>query len=386
MALLKLEPTLREQAQTNYGALMEGFSFGSTNISFTGGSHAVSQARKWFNSLLKQYTVACLPCHKNLVPSALERLYTESLTVVLCVKCDDGTICYAQHLNMKTVQVNLLVCGRESFVERAVQILCYLEERIITFATMEAMHKLKSQPSYDFSYLSEQHKVHIQESAGPVVMIQSYSKDCIATVENILNQAKLNFERCSVVLQGTKAKIAHLTTAFAQNSDQTKIFFDSIYQSTSVEISYSDNEVRLTGSLQEIKVAEKMINNSDYFKDFTCETFEFECHPIFMELTENYLKEKFDQYQLDVSVWCYDNQPTQKPSRKTSEDDQMTPSTTIFYVEITSENDVHFATACEIVKVCCYIANDYMFLFCNMCIIMACVTQHFTHMHHVPNI
>ena len=357
MALLQLDPTLKEQAQNNFGVQMEGFSYGSTKISFIGSSQAVSQAREWFNSLLKQYTVACLPCHRNLVPSALERLSTESFSIVLCVKCDDGTICYAQHLNMKTVQVNLLVCGTEPFVERAVQILCYLEERVITFTTMEALHKLKSQPSYHFSSLSEQHKVHIQESTGPVVIIQSYSKDCIATVESILNQAKLSFERCSVVLQGSKAKITHLTAALAQHPDQIKIFFDAIYQATSVEILFLDNEIRLTGSLEEIKKAEKMIDNSNYLKDLTCEAFEFECHPSFMGLTENYLKEKFNQNQLDVSVYCYENQLNKKAPRNASKDNLMKPLTTIFCVEIGSKKDLHFATACEIVKVCCYIAK-----------------------------
>jgi len=353
MALLKLDPTLKEQAQNNFGVQMEGFSYGSTKISFIGGSQAVLQAREWLNSLLKQYTVTCLPCHRNLVPSALERLSTESFSTALCVKCDDGTICYAQHLNMNTVQVNLLVCGREPFVERAVQILCYLEERVITFTTMEALHKLKSQPSYHFSSLSERHKVHIQESIGPVVTIQSYSKDCIATVESILNQAKLSFERCSVVLQGSKAKITHLTAALARHPEQMKIFFDDIYQATSAEVLYLDNEIRLSGSLEEIKKAEKMINNSDYLKDLACEVFEFECHPSFMGLTENYLKKKFDQNLLDVSVYCYENQLTKNASK----DNLMKPLTTIFYVEIGSENDLHFATACEIVKVCCCIAK-----------------------------
>ena len=350
MTLLKLNPTLKEQAQSNYGAVMEGFSFGSTKISFTGSSQAVSQAREWFSSLLKQYTVASLPCHRVLVSSALERISTELLSVVLCVKCDDGTICYAQYMTVKTLQVILLVCGSEPFVQRAVEILNHPEERVVTFATMEALHKLKSQPSYDFNSLSEQHKVYIQESTGPVVTIQSYSKDRITTMESILNQAKLNVERCSVVFQGSKAKIAHLTEAFAQHPDQAMIFFDAIYQATSVETLCLGNEVRLTGSLDQIKAAEKMINNSDFLKGFKCETFEFECHPNFKGQTEKYLKTDFDQRQLDVSVKC-SYQKTDKLSRQTSKGDLTKSKSAIFYVEIESENDVHFAIASGIMKV-----------------------------------
>ena len=76
-----------------------------------------------------------------------------------------------------------------------------------------------------------------------------------------------------------------------------------------------------------------------------------------MGLTENYLKEKFNQNQLDVSVYCYENQLNKKAPRNTSKDNLMKPLTTIFYVEIGSKKDLHFATACEIVKVCCYIAK-----------------------------
>jgi len=350
MALLQLNPTLKEQVQTNYGALMEGFSFGSTKINFTGSSHAVSQAREWFKSLLKQYTIASLRCHRALIPSALDRLSTELLSVVLCVKCDDGTICYAQYMTIRTVQVILLVCGSEPFVQRAVEILNHPEERMITFSSMETLQQLKSQPTCDFSSLAQQHKVYIQESTDPVVTIQSYSKDCIVTVENILNHAKLSLEKCSVVLQGSKAKIAHLTASFARHPEQAKIFFDAIYQATSVETLCSNNEVRLTGSMDRIREAEKMINNSDFLRGFRCETFEFECHPNFKSQTEKYLKNDFDQRHLNVSVRCY-YQKADKLSRQTSKGDLTKSKSAIFYVEIESENAADFTTASGIVRV-----------------------------------
>jgi len=350
MTLLKLDPTLKEKAQKSFGALMEGFSCNSTKITFTGSSHAVSRAREWFNTLLKQYTVASLACKRGLISSALEHLSAEILSIVLYVKCDDGTICYAECMDIKTVQVALLVCGREPFVQRAVEILNHPEERIITFDTMAALHKLKSQPSYDFRSLSEQHKVDIQESTGPVVTIQSYSKDCTARVESILNQAKLSLEKCSVVLQGSKAKITYLTSAFAQHPEQAKIFFDAIHQATSVKIMCLDNKVNLTGSLDKIKAAEKMINDSDFLKGFKCKTFQFECHQNFEGQMEKYIKSNFNQHQFDVSVSFYYQNPDTL-SRQASEGDLTKSKSAIFYVEIESENDAHFTTACEIVKV-----------------------------------
>ena len=351
MALLKLNPTLKEQAQTNYGVLMEGFSFGSTKISFTGSSYAVSQAREWFNSLLKQYTVASLSCHRALIPSAFDRLSAESLSVALCVKCDNETICYAQNMTITTVQVVLLVCGSEPFVQQSVEILNHPEKRMITFSSMEALQQLKSRPTCDLSSLSDQHKVYIQESTGPVVTIQSYSKDRIVTVENILNHAKLSFEKCSVVLQGSKAKIANLITSFARHPEQTRIFFDTIYQATSVEASCSNNEVRLTGPMSNMREAGKMINNSDFLRGFKCETFEFECHPDFKDHTEKYLKSDFDKHQLDVSIRCYFQKTDDKLSRQSSKGDLTKSINTVFYVEIESENDIHFTTASKIVKV-----------------------------------
>lgn len=350
MALLQLEPTLREQSHQNFGAIMEGFHFGSTKINFMGNDHSVSKARQWFAGLLGQYKVLNCQCQAALIPSALDRFATDLLSVILCVKCNNETICYAaQYSASQTMEVLMLVCGREPMVQRAMDILTHPEESIVVFASMEVLQNLKSQSMYNFTQLSQQHRVYIHESSTPTVAIRGYMKDRIATVEGILNQAKVNLERRTITLSGSKMKMACLTKALAQQPEQARVFFMTVFQLTSVEIIRTDQAMRLTGPADKIKQAEKMIEESEFFKGYCNQSFEFESHANFMAQTKKYLSKKFNQVHLNVEVNCTMNK-AKKKGRKPSQGDQNQSKDT-FSVCIESDDVQHFGHACQIVKV-----------------------------------
>ena len=354
MALLKLEPMLKEQLHQDFGAAMEGFFLGSTKINFYGSSQSVHKAREWFNSLLGQYKVLSYQCQAALIPSGIDRFSADLLSVALCVKCNDGTICYAaQYTASQAIQVLLLVCGREPAVQRALDILAHPEESIVVFASMEVLQNVKSQSVYDFNQLSQQHRVYIHESATLTVAIRGYVKDRITMVERILNQAKANLEKCTSILSGSKVKISCLTKALAQRPDQARVFFMTIFQATSVEVICTDQTVRLTGPADKIKLAEKMIEDSEFLKGYCNQSFEFESHPNFMAQTKKYLIQKFNQQQLNVMVNCTTNK-TKKKGHKASEGD-LNQSKDTFNVCIESEDIQHFGLACLIVKVRTYI-------------------------------
>lgn len=366
MALLKLEPMLKEQAHQYHEALMEGFYPGSTRIQFSGSGQSVHKAREWFNGLLGQYKVMKYQCQAALIPSAVDRFTADLLSVVLCVKCNDGTICYAaQYMATQGMQVLLLVCGKEPSVQRALNILAHPEESIVVFASMEVLQTLKSQSAYNFSQLSQQHKVHIYESTGvPTIAIRGYVKDCIAVVEKILNQGKANLEKCAITLSGSKMKLCCLTKAFTQRPDQAHIFFSTVFQLTSVEIICTDQTVKLTGPVDKIKEAEKMIDDSEFLKGYYNQSYEFESHPNFMAQTKKYLNNKFNQQQLNVLINCTMNK-VKKRSRRSSEGDLNQPKDN-FTVWIESENAQHFTIACQIVEVystytilCTYMAGYF---------------------------
>ena len=350
MALLQLEPTLREQSHQNFGAMMEGFSLGSTKINFTGNDHSVSKAKEWFIGLLGQYKVLNCQCQAALIPSALDRFTADLPSVVLCVKCSNGTICYAaQYATSQSMEVLLLVCGREPVVQKAMDILTHPDESIVVFASMEVLQNLKSQSMYNFTQLSQQHRVYIHESATPTVAIRGYMKDRIAMVENILNQAKVNLERRTITLSGSKMKMACLTKALTQQPDQARAFFMTVFRLTSVEIIRTDQTMRLTGPADKIKQAEKMIEDSEFLKGYRNQLFEFESHSNFMAQTKKYLSKKFSQMHLNVEVNCTMNK-AKKKGRKPSQGDQNQSKDT-FSVCIESEDVQNFNLACQIVKV-----------------------------------
>jgi len=236
---------------------------------------------------------------------------------------------------------------------------------------MEVLQRLKSQSAYNFDQLSQQHKVCICESTdGPVIHIKGYVKDHIGEVEKILNEGKANLEKCAITLSGSKMKLSHLTNAFTQHPDQARTFFATIFHLTSVEVICTDQTVKLTGPADKIKEAEKMINDSEFLKDYYNQSFDFESHQSFMTQTKKYLINKFKQQQLNVMIICTMNK-TKKKSRKPSEGDLNQPKDT-FTVWIESENFQHFGIACQIVKVhmyrfyTIYIAGylNYTSLFC----------------------
>ena len=353
MALLKLEPMLKEQLHQNFGAIMEGFSLGSTKINFSGNGQSVHKAREWFNSVLGQYKVLDYQCQAALTPSVIDRFTADSLSVALCVKCTNGTICYAaQYTGSQAMQVLLLVCGREPAVQRALDILTHPEESVVVFTSMEVLQNVKSQPMYDFNQLSQQHRVYIHESPTPTVAIRGYIKDHVTVVERILNQAKVNLEKCTSTLSGSKMKLSCLTKALAQRPDQAQVFFMTVFQATSVEIICTGQTVRLTGPTDKIKMAEKMIENSEFLKGYYNQSFEFESHQNFMTQTKKYLIQKFKQQQLSVMVNCTTNK-AKKKGRKASEGD-LNQSKDTFNVCIESEDIHHFGLACQIVKVRMY--------------------------------
>ena len=341
---------LKEQLHQNFGAMMEGFFLGSTKINFSGSSQSVHKAREWFNSLIGQYKVLNYPCQAALIPSVIDRFTADSLSVALCVKCNNGTICYAaQYTASQAMQVLLLVCGREAATQRAIDILTHPEESIVVFASMEVLQNVKSQSMYDFNQLSQQHRVYIQESAATTVAIRGYVKDRITVVERILNQAKANLEKCTSTLSGSKVKMSCLTKALAQRPDQARVFFMTVFQATSVEIICTDQTVRLTGPSDNIKLAEKMIEDSEFLKGYCNQSFEFESHPNFMAQTKKYLTQKFNQQLLNVMVNCTTNK-VKKRGRKASEGD-LNQSKDTFNVCIESEDTHDFALACQVVKV-----------------------------------
>lgn len=353
MALLKLEPMLKEQSRQNFGAIMEGFCLGSTKINFSGSSQSVHKAREWFSSLLGQYKVLDYQCQEALVPSILDRFTVDTLSVALCVKCNDGTICYAaQYTARQSFQVLLLICGKEPMAQRALDILAHPKERIVVFTSMEVLQNLKSQPMYNFSQLSQQHKVYIDESATPTIAIRGYMEDSITAVEKTLNQAKSILQTSTSTLSGSKMKMSCLTRALAQHPDGARAFLMAVFQKTSVEVICTDQTVRLTGPADKIKQAEKMIDDSDFLKGYCNQSFEFESHSSFMAQTKKYLSHKFNQQQLSVVVNCNMNK-SKKKGRKPSEGDLNQPKD-IFTVWIESENPLHFNFACQIVKVCAY--------------------------------
>ena len=355
MALLMLEPMLKEQSHQNFGATMEGFFLGSTKINFYGSSQSVQKAREWFVSLLRQYKVLNHQCQAALVPSVIDRFTADSLTVALCVKCNNGTICYAAHYTAsQAVQVMLLACGKEPEVKRATNILLHPEECTIVFASMEVLQNVKSQSMYDFNQLSQQHKVYIDESATPTVTIRGYMKDCTTSVAKILNQAKASNEKCTSTLSGSKLKLSCLAKALAQQPDQARIFFVTVFNITSVEIICTDQTVRLTGPADKIKLAEKMIEDSDFLKGYHNESFEFESHSNFMAQTKKYLAKKFSLKQLNVAVNCTANK-AKKKGRKASEGDL----NQTFIVWVESGDTQHFSLACQIVKVRTYCTHTH---------------------------
>ena len=347
MTLVELEPMLKEQSQQNFGVVMEGFSFGSTKISFTGSDQSVQKAREWFNNLLGQYKVLNYHCQAALIPSAVDRFMADSMSVVLCVQCNNGTICYAaQYMGSETMQVMLLVCGKEPMVQMALDILTRPEKTTVAFDSLEVLHKVKSQSVYNFGQLSQQHKVYICESATPTIVIRGYMKGHITIVENIFNQAKAMFEKSTITLSGSKMKISCFNKALAQHPVQAQIFFKTVHQSTSVEIMCTDQAVRLTGPKDKIKEAEKMIDSSEFLKSYRNQLFEFESHPNFMAQTKKYLTQKFDQRQLSVSVNC----SMKKKAKKPPKGDLSQPNDT-FNVWIESEDTQHFDLACQIIMV-----------------------------------
>ena len=350
MALLMLEPMLKEQSHQNFGATLEGFFLGSTKINFSGSNQSVQKAKEWFTSLLGQYKVLNLQCQAALIPSIIDRFMADSLAVALCVKCNNGTICYAAHYTAsQAIQVMLLTCGKNLEVQRATDILTHPEESVVVFASMEVLQNIKSQSMYDFNCLSQQHKVCIDESATPTVTIRGYIKDHITVVERILNQAKASHEKYSSTLSGSKLKLSCLTQALAQRPDQARIFFMTVFNMTSVEIICTGKTVRLTGPEDKIKHAEKMIEDSEFLKDYYNQSFEFESQPNFMAQTKKYLTKKFNLKQLNVTVNCNANK-SKKKGRKASEGD-LNQSKNTFNVLVESEDAQHFSIACQIVKV-----------------------------------
>ena len=341
---------LKEQLHQNFRAIMEGFSLGSTKINFSGISQSVHKAREWFNGLIGQYKVLNYPHQAALIPSVIDRFTADSLLVALCVKCNNGTICYAaQYTASQAIQVPLLVCGKEPAVQRAIDILTHPEESIVVFGSMEVLQNVKSQSMYDFNQLLQQHRVYIHESDAPTVAIRGYVKDHITVVEKILNQAKANLEKCTSTLSGSKMKMSCLTKALAQRPDQARVFFMTVFQATLVEIICTDQMVRLTGPAYKIKMAEKMIEDSEFLKGYYNQSFEFESHPDFMAQTKKYLIQKFNQQQLNVMVNCTTNK-AKKRGHKASEGD-LNQSKDTFNVCIESEDIHHFGLACQIVKV-----------------------------------
>ena len=350
MALLMLEPMLKEQPYQNFGATIEGLYLGSTKIKFSGSCQSMQKARERFISVLGQYKVLSHHCQAALILSIIDRFMADSLAVALCVKYSNGTVCYAAHYTAsQAVQVMLLVCGKEPTVKRARDILSHPEESIVVFGSMEILQNVKSQSMYDFNQLSQQHKVCIDESATPTVAIRGYVKDRITVVEKILNQAKVSHKKCTSILSGSKLKLSCLTKALAQQPDQARIFFITVFHNTSVRVIHTGQTVRLTGPADKIKHAEKMIEDSEFLKGYHNQSFEFESHPNFITQIKKYLTQKFNLKQLNVTLKC----TVKKKGLKASEGDPNQSKDTI-NVCIESEDVQHFSLACQIVKVCTY--------------------------------
>ena len=352
LVLIVCMPNLVESMKTSYKVAVTGFHEGSTCLNFKGDNSwmAYEYVMKHVE-LCKSKEFQCYSLATSLVAIAIKSIKKLGISVVMCStdgKCLLSILENAKSVNIDTVVVHSL-CVEE--IDRAIGV---LQDSPHTKNLRLLSKDIKDQLKEEIKRFQKKYLVSLQVLEEVVVILGYIEDDVIGVYEELekviekLSQVTIEYnQEPREEMQFVKYRM------FYKPTKQAKVLLDHLSESLSLKIQKTKRSFTLTGNPVATTEGIKYINQQ-LLENFQVKTFHHRCHPDFLQLIEEFIKEPIEK-ELDVVIYYF----------SVNGSEQVEPvKSIVIYVKVYSTDSTDFRKACDIIHVSYYFhSNNFQGVF-----------------------
>ena len=339
LVLMVCMPNLVKNIKTSWNVTVTGFHEGSTCLNFKGDNFQMAyQYVMKHVGLCKSKELRCI-MDTPLLAIAINSIKKLRISVVIC--STDGECLLPVLENVKGVY-NDVVAIHSLYVKEidcAIGILeCSPHSRQIALSSKEIKHQLKGR----INKFQIKYTVSLQVLREDIV-IQGYLEDDVVAAYEELKELIDDLSQETIEYSNSREEIQFLRyVMFYKQTEQARTLLAHLSESLSLKIQKSKTSFTLTGNpvttTEGIKVIDEQL-----LGNFQVETFRYRCHPDFVQLIKESVKEPVEK-DLDVVIYYF----------SVNGSEQLEPVKSVnIYVKVYSTDSTDFKRACNIIRVSC---------------------------------
>lgn len=334
-------PNLVKDIKTSWNVTMTGFHEGSTCLNFKGDKFQIAyQYVMKHVELCKSKEFYC-NMDSLLLAVAIKYIKKLRISVVMCTT--DGGCLLPILENIKGVYKDIVTI--HSFyvkeIDQAIGILqCSPHSRQIALPSKDIRHQLKGK----ICEFQIKYTVSLQVLREDII-IQGYLKDDVVAAYQELKELIDDLSQETIEYSNSREEIQFLKyVMFYKQTEQAKVLLARLSESFSLKIQKSKTSFTLTGNPVATTEGIKIINEQ-LLDNFQVETFGYRCHPDFLQLIKESVKEPVEK-DLDVVIYYF----------SVNGSEQLEPVKSVkIYVKVYSTDSTDFKRACNIIRVSCLV-------------------------------
>ena len=338
LVLMVCMPNLVKNIKTSWNITVTGFHEGSTRLNFKGDNFQMAyQYVMKHAGLCKSKELHC-NMDTPLLAIAIKSIKKLRISVVICNT--DGE-CLLPVLESVKGVYNDVVAIHSLYVEEIDRVIGILEcsphSRRIAIPSKDIKHQLKVR----INELQIKYMVSLVLKAG--IIIQGYLEDDVIAAYEELKELIDDLSQVTIEYSNSREEIQFLRyVMFYKQTEQAKMLLAHLSESLSLKIQKSKTSLTLTGdpvaTTEGIKIIDEQL-----LGNFQVETFGYRCHPDFVQLIKESVKEPVEK-DLDVVIYYF----------SVNGSEQLEPVKSVkIYVKVYSTDSTDFKRACNIIRVSC---------------------------------
>lgn len=336
LVLIVCMPNLVKNIKSSWKVTITGFVEGSTCLHFMGDNFQIAYEYVMKHvDLCKSKEFHC-NMESSLVAGAIKCVQKMGISVVICNT--DGMCLFPVLENAKNVNITVLVIHSlfVKEIDRAIDLLrCSPHSRQLKLPSQNIKDQLKK----SIKQFSSQYLVSLQVLTDDIV-IQGYVEDDVIAIYEKIKELIDDLSKDTIEYTNSREEIQFLRyIMFYKPIEQAKGLLSGLSESLSLKIQKTKTSFSLTGNpiaiTKGIKQIEQLLDN------FQVETVRFRCHPDFLQLINESVKEPIER-ELNVVIYYF----------SVNGSEQLEPSKTVMiYVKVYSTDSTDFKKAFDIVHV-----------------------------------
>ena len=339
LVLIVCLPNLAEIIKASYKVVVTGFHEGSTSLYFKGDNFQMAYKYVMKHvELCKSKEFQCGNLASSLVAIAIKSIKKLGISVVMCNT--DGEYLLSILETAKTVNIDVVVV-HSLYVKEINHAIGVLQNSPHSKNLRLLSKDIKDQLKEVIKRFQKKYLVSLQV-LEKVVLIQGYIEDDVIGIYEELEKVIEKLSQVTIEYNQEPREEMQFVRyrMFFKPTKQTEMLLNHLAESLSLKIQKTKRSFTLTGNPVATTEGIKCINHQ-LLKGFQVETFRCKCHPDFLQLIKESIKEPIEK-EFDVVIYYF--------SVNGSEHIEPVKSILI-YVKVYSTDSTDFRKACDIIHV-----------------------------------